>query len=417
MISLLLTAAVAASAPVVIQNVRVEVGDGTVRERANVVIDRGRIVSVEGAYPIAARPIDGTGKTLTPGLIATYSRVGIIEIELEPGANDSEMQPPPPYGSGRGPRSSLVPGFNVALGFNPESVWIPIVREEGVTTAIVAPSGGAIAGLGAWADLNGSLTERPNPAKPIALFGGIGTDAVLHNGGARGAVWLDLHEAFADARFFKQHRADYDRGNARPLALSPLHLQALQPVIDYEIPFVIQADRASDILDAIAFSRAEHIKLVIAGGGEAWKVADALAEAKVPVVIEPSHQEPDSFDRVAWRDDLAAVLDRAHIPVVITATGFPLTSRRVRQEAGIAVGAGLQHAAAIQAITLNAAKAFGRDREYGSIQPGKRADLVLWSGDPLELSTVVERVWIGGEEQSLNTRQRQLFERYKTKGP
>ena len=83
----------------------------------------------------------------------------------------------------------------------------------------------------------------------------------------------------------------------------------------------------------------------------------------------------------------------------------------------MAVGTGLQHATAIQAITLNAAKAFGRDREYGSIQPGKRADLVLWSGDPLELSSVAERVWIGGEEQSLNTRQRQLFERYKAKGP
>src|SRR4051794_39206363 len=125
MIALLLAAA-AASSPCVIQDVRLEVGDGTVREHASVVINRGVITAIDGRTPAGARVIPGKGKTLTPGFIATGSQVGVVEVSLEPSANDSEMQPPPPYGDRPG-RSSLVPGFSVAWGFNPESVWIPVV--------------------------------------------------------------------------------------------------------------------------------------------------------------------------------------------------------------------------------------------------------------------------------------------------
>jgi imidazolonepropionase-like amidohydrolase len=419
MIALVLAAGTCA--PCIIQNARVEVGNGSIRDHATVVIDHGKIFSIDPPtlppLPEGVRPIDGTGKVLAPGFIATRSVLGVVEVEAEPGANDLEMAPPPPYAGGPPGRSSLVPGFSLAWAFNPSSVWIPVAREEGVTSAVIEPSGGVIAGQGAWVTLTGALTDLPDLARPAAMFGGIGVDAVLRGGGARGAVWLSLFEAFADARFYIEHRAAIDHGDARPLSLSALHLQALIPVIELKVPFAIQADRASDILDAIAFARAERVRLIILGGAESWKVADALAAAKIPVVIEPSKQEPWSFDSIAYRDDLAALLDKADVPLVITSTGFPTSARRVRQEAGMAVGMGLTHEAALKAITLGAAQAFGHDKEVGSIEVGKRADVVLWSADPLELSSVAERMWIGGEEQSLYTRQRALVERYRVQAP
>ena len=400
----LLVAATTACSPCIIQNVRVEVGDGTVIGRTNVGIAHGKIVSLSGSMPPMTQVLDGEGKTLAPGFIAAESDLGTVEVSLEPSANDTEMH-----------GAALTPGFSVAWGFNPLSIWIPIVREEGVTNAVIAPSGGLLAGQAAWVSLTGSLASAPDPAHPVAMFGDVGADAAGRVGGARGAVWLQLRQAFADARFYKKSRADYEAGEARPLSLTPLHLEALLSIVDGTLPLVVHANRASDILEAIAFAKAEKVKLVIAGGAEAWKVLDQLTERAIPVIIEPSTQEPSSFDRLASRDDLATLLERANIPLLISASGSPIAGRRLRQEAGIAVGNGLSHSGAVRAITLAVARAFGRDSEYGSVETGKRANVVLWSGDPLELSSVAEHIWIDGEEQSLSTRQRELAERYRTK--
>jgi imidazolonepropionase-like amidohydrolase len=403
MIALLLAAAAAAStpAPVVIRNVRVEVGNGTVLEKATVRLAGGRIASVTPGDVASPDAIDGSGKTLAPGFISAASQLGIVEIGEEPSTIDSGTRGSP-----------YRPGFSTAWGFNPTTVEIPNVRDEGVTSAVLAPQGGVLSGQAAWIDLTGSLSSAPDPAKPIALFAAINSDAAGQAGGARGALWLGLREAFADARFYKQNRSAYEQGHARPLSISPLHLEALLPVIDGTIPLVIAAHRASDIQDAISFAQTEHLKLIILGGAESWQVADQLSKAQVPVVIQPSGQEPASFDQMEARDDLPALLEKAHVPVLINCSDFPQSSRRLRQEAGIAIANGLSRGAAIEAITLGVARAFGRSREYGSIEAGKRADIVLWSGDPLELSSVAEHIWIDGEEQSLHSRERALAERY-----
>jgi imidazolonepropionase-like amidohydrolase len=405
MITLFVAAALTVCSPCVIQNVRVEVGDGTIVARANVVIDRGRIVSVGEEVPADAVAINGAGKILTPGFIETRSRLGIVEVEQERTANDSGLR--------HGP---ITPAFSVAWGYNPESVWIPIAREEGVTSAVLAPFGGIIAGSGAWVDLTGALSTLPDPLKPLAMFGAIGADTAASSGdGARGGLWLALRQAFADARLYKANRAAFDKGLGRPLSLSPLNLEALLPVLDGTLPLVLEANRASDILTALEFSRLERVRLVIAGGAEAWRVPDALRKGNVPVLLRPSLQEPGTFDQLATQDDLAGILDRAGVAVVISVNGGAPDARRLRQEAGMAVAMGMSRTSALKAITLNAAEAFGRGREYGSVTSGKHANVVLWSGDPLETSTVVERLWIDGEERSLDTRQRKLVERYRPK--
>lgn len=393
-----LAVAAAICAPCAIENVRVEVGDGTVLESTTVVFDEDRILSVGAPAPPGARRINGSGHTLTPGLIETRGQLGLVEVAGEPSTSDGSLS------------GALVPGFQAADAFNPASVWIPITREEGITSAVAVPGGGVLSGTGSWVDLTGELGVTLPPA---GLHGSVGESAAAAAGGSRGGVWMALREVFADARFLRRNRAAFDRGQARELSLSPLHLDALVPVIDRTQPLVLTANRASDILAALAFAQAEQLRLVISGGAEAWLVAEPLAAAGIPVIVRPSGQGPSSFESLRSRDDLAARLHRAGVPVVISSGGWNTGLRRLRQEAGIAVAHGLPRNAALRAITHEAAAAFGMSDQVGRVAAGQRANLVLWSGDPLELDTHAETVWIDGRERPHDNRQRRLVERYR----
>lgn len=181
-------------------------------------------------------------------------------------------------------------------------------------------------------------------------------------------------------------------------------------MLEGRLPLVLSAHRASDILEAVRFGQEEKLRVVIAGGSEAWLVATELKAAQVPVLLVPSSLVPGSFEQLRARDDVATKLAAAGVSVAIACND--MSRRRLRQEAGIAVSYGLPRAQALSAITLQPAKALGVDGEVGSIEKGKRADLVLWSGDPLELSSFAEKVFIGGVEQPLGTRQTKLVERY-----
>jgi imidazolonepropionase-like amidohydrolase len=144
-------------------------------------------------------------------------------------------------------------------------------------------------------------------------------------------------------------------------------------------------------------------------------VAAQLAKAQVPVVLVPSQQVPGNFEQLRARDDAAALLSAAGVPLVLGCADS--SHRRLRQEAGLAVAYGLPRAKALATITSSPARALGLEKELGTVEPGKRADLVLWAGDPLELSTLAQRIFIGGVEQSLVTRQTKLVERYLERVP
>ena len=389
------------SASVAFEHVDVELGNGLALKNTTVVVVDGRIVSVgRGPIPEGAVRIDGGGKkVLTPGFIDAASPLGLKEVDLEPSTVDESL-------SG----AVMVPGFRVADGFNPLSMRIPVAREEGVTSAVLAPGGGVLAGVGHWVALTGTLSSMPDMTKPVAMFGDVGKSGVSISGGARGGLWLKLREVVADARWYAKNKAAVEQNRSRILSLTPLHLEALLPVLDGKLPLVLSAHRASDILEAIRFGQEEKLRIVIAGGTEAWLVAAELKQAKVPVLLVPSSQVPGSFEQLHARDDVATRLDAAGVSVAIACADF--SRRRLRQEAGIAVSYGLPRLRALRAITLGPAEALGLDKELGSIERDRRADLVLWSGDPLELSTVAEKVFIGGVEQPLATRQTKLVERY-----
>lgn len=389
-----------------IENARVEAGDGTVLERATVVVgDDGRIADVGPAVkvPAGATRIDGQGRVLTPGFFETQSQMGLTEVLAEETTNDYGVIAPVP---------EPTPGLRAADGFNPFSVRVPITREEGVTTVITSPSGALLYGLGYVVDLTGETSSRPDPARPVAMFGGIAEQDTGAAGQSRVGLWLKLREILDDARFYQRNRASFDRNAARKLSLSRVHLEALAPVLDGKLPLVLVAHRATDLLAAIQLKREQKLDVIVAGGAESWKVARALAEAKVPVLFQPSLQGPRAFETLLARDDTAKILDEAGVTLVLSAgEDWDENSRRLRQEAGIAVAHGLSRAAALRAITDTPARVF-RKTDRGLVAKGRRADLVLWSGDPFELSTVAERVWIAGRPMSLDTRQRALAKRY-----
>ncbi len=403
MISVFFTALGATlAAPLAIENVTVEVGDGTVLNRVTVVIDNGRITAVgPGSAPAGATRLDGSDKVLAPGFIESTSQLGLVEVGLEDGTVDDHLED-----------QVLSPAFRAADGLNVLSVRLAISREEGVTSTVVAPRGGVISGTGYWLDLVPALERRPDPTRPLAMFGAIGHSAIAEAGGARGGLWLTLRQLIEDTRFFTRNRSAIDRGESRPLVASPLHLEAFVPVVEGRLPLVLEADRATDILAALELAAAYKLRLVIGRGAEAWRVADALAKAKVPVILQPSMQTPWSFETLLARDDAAARLHQAGVPLLISSGDSDQNLRRLRQEAGIAVANGLPHAEAVRAITSRPAEVFGKLAELGTVSVGKRANLVLWSGDVLELSSVAERVFIDGVELPQDNRQRRLVERY-----
>lgn len=396
------TALLGAASPnaTVLENARVLTGTGAVMEHASVRIENGIITAIGTSVKLdGATRIDCSDSVITPGFIEVNTQLTLSEIGLEKTTVDSAPKVQAPS-----------PAFRAADGVQPLSPRVGISREEGVTSVVVSPQGTLLYGQAYWLDLLGTLASRPNPKNPIAMFGGLsGSTHKFY--GARGEIWMTLRGIVADARFYRANKAKFDNGATRPLALAPMQLEAMLPVLDGKMPLVLEVNRASDILAALEFVREEGIKLVIVGGAEAWLVAKELALAKVPVVLHPSLQMPDSFDALQARDDSATLLATASVPLIISAGDEDQNVRRLRQEAGIAVARGLPYPQAITAISERPARVFGRN-DLGTIAVGQRADIVVWSRDPLELSSVAKHVFIAGKAQDLMTRQKLLAKKY-----
>lgn len=391
-------AAVEEAPPLAFAGATLHTGTGEVIADATVVAARGLIAAVGkgAAAPAGAQTVSGKGMVITPGLIDPLTSVGLVEVDLEEPTRDDHQA-----GS-----DLLRAGFRAADGYNPASVVIPVTRLEGVTSVGVIPTGGLISGQSAWADLDGATAAEALAAAPLALHVRLGAGKEGH-----ATSVLRVREAFDDARTFQKKRADYERNQTRRFAPSRLDLEALAAALDGKLPVVFHVDRAAEILTALAIAREHKLRPVIAGGAEAWKVAKELSAAKVPVILYPL-QQPSSFETLGARDDNAARLHAAGVAVGIS-TGDTHNARKLRQVAGNAVRAGLPWEAALAAITRVPAEALGMGARHGTLAPGKVANFVVWSGDPLELGTRVVEVVIRGRRVPLRSRQTALFERYK----
>jgi imidazolonepropionase-like amidohydrolase len=337
---------------------------------------------------------------VTPGFIDASDDVGAIDVDLEAPTNDVDAH------------AALGPAVRMVDAYNPRSTLIPITRSAGITSVVVVPHYGVLSGQGAFVDLVDQDVAAPVVRAPVAQYASVDEATAEAASSTRGALWVMLREALDDARFYGTHRAQYDANTSRPMLLRRQGLEALQPVVRAALPLVVTAHRASDIENVLRMADEQKLRVIIQGGSEAWMLGDELARRKVPVIVDPLEDLPARFDRLHARSDNAALLSRAGVRVVIATFASHLASR-LWQHAGNAVRLGMDHDAAVRAVTEGPAAAFDVPG-YGKLEPGAVGNVVVWSGDPLQTSTRVEHVFVRGHEASLETRQTLLLQRYRT---
>lgn len=354
------------------------------------------------SIPSNADRIDASGQVVTPGLMDVATATGLVEVSSVGGTRDNALDTD----------DAIRAAFDVTDGINPNSVVIPVTRLGGVTTVASTPGGGAVSGQGAVIDLHGRTIDDMLVKRDAALYANFNPGGADAAGEARGGLAMRLREAFEDAQFYAENQDAYRSGATRDLSISRLDLETLSTVLDGEMPLVVRASRASDIDAALRIAEEFDLDLRIEGGHEAWMRADRLADANVPVIVKPLNNLPTEFDRLGTRFDNAARLSEAGVPVVLS-TFDTHNARNLRLEAGNAVRYGMDSDAALRAVTLEPAQILGVDDSHGTLEAGKAANVVVWSGDPFELTTSVEHVFIDGEEMPDDSRQKRLMRRYR----
>src|SRR5436190_2300398 len=378
------------------------IAKGTVLIRDGVIVGVGDNVAV----PSGAQTIDATGKVVTPGLINSLTAIGLIEIGQVRDTNDV---------AARG-TNNVAASFKPWDGLNPTSTLFAPTRNEGVTTVVIAPRGGLISGQAAAIDLaNGHVSDvlRRGPVAMIAQM----SSAAAAGTTARGELIGKLRALFDDVKYYMSHRGDYDRAQTRTLSATIADLESLIPVVDGRIPLIIDADSVAEIDSALALARDYKLKIMISGGAEAWLTADRLAAANVPVLTGAMNNIPGSFATLNQRQENAALLRKAGVKIALVGNDDSdeshFNARNLKYEAGNAVAYGMSYDDALRAVTLTPAELFGLNDHIGSLQAGRDANLVVWSGDPFEFSTQVEHVFIKGGEIKEKSRQDMLTDRYK----
>ena len=359
----------------------------------NIIIGVGNNLIIDGN----TRVIEVKGLPVTPGLISPMSNLGIVEINALDVTRDDES-------------NLLSAGFSIFNAFNPHSTGIPWNRSNGVTSAISTPSTSSfpIFGLGSHFVLDGSLEIKGT--KDIAMFGRLGSSY-----GSR-AETLSLFGTLLEiGKLAKSVPVEeiLEMTIAEKLELQAQDIIALGKVANDLMPFVIETNRAVDILQALAMKKKYGLNLILASVEEAPMVLTELQESNTPVIIDPMDNIPNSFDELGSSLDLGRILDQAGIPIMFS-TQRSHNYHLMRQGSGNAVAHGMSYETAIKGMTQTVAQTFNLDNR-GSIEPGKLADVIVWDGDPLEPASFPKIVMIEGQLQDLSSRSSKLTERYTNK--
>ena len=385
-------------------------------DNGTVIIERGRITAVgQGlALPPGATIIDATGKIVTPGLVAGMATLGIVEVEGVNQTDDASARGSP-YGA----------AIDVTPAVNPVSPPLAIERAGGVTRAIIGPEPAAqvFAGQGAAISLadvgaGGSIVMQ----RRLFQFADLGEDGARLAGGSRPAAWLELRAGLAEAQRFARNPAGFDGGRTKDSLVKRLDAEALVPVVDGRMPLVVHAERASDIVNVLGLRRDfPKLRLILIGAREGWQVAGQIAAAKVPVITLSLFNLPDSFETLASTRSNVGRLAAAGVVVGFGLFGgdsgtqgrnLPYFAGNAVAQGSVPGGTGLTRGQALAAITRNPAAIFGLS-DLGSLETGKRGDVVVWDGDPFEFASTPTVVVIDGKVQPLETRQTLLRDRYR----
>jgi imidazolonepropionase-like amidohydrolase len=430
----------AATQTIAVTGGTVALGDGSAPiPNGTVVIRDGRVVAAgQGvAVPAGAQVINAAGKWVTPGIIAGFSRLGLVDVDAVAGSNDQ---------SSNGPFSAAL---DIAPALNPNAAPVPINRAEGVTRAIVAPTTGKSIFAGQGALIDTGADGQPVTRARLFQYVELGEQGAETAGGSRAASHALLRNALREAQQIAgggrtvrnvagrepgdprnepvvvnpNETRDYEARRNQDVLLTRFDAVALGPVIRGQQILAIHAERASDLRQVIALKREfPAIRMVIVGADEGWTVARELAASGIPVIASALSDLPAQFESLAATQSNVGRMRAAGVKVAIGTINDDeqRMAFRARWYAGNLVGlarvpgaTGLSWGDALAAITSAPAEAMGVGGEVGSLRPGRRGDLVIWSGDPLDNLSAAEAVFIDGVQQPLETRQTRLRDRYR----
>lgn len=369
-----------------------------VLENTDIFIRGGKVQRIGKDLPVPQDDVhvfNAEGKPLTPGFFAGITSIGITEVSAVEESSDSGLA-----------LKEMRPEFDVVPAYNPNSTLIPVTRIEGFSFTLLGanPQGSIFGGQGQLVLLDGGYESFIGAP---ALFISVGRNASSLSGSSRAGQWMLLNQAMQEA--------DSPPTSTETALLTRAGRGTLSAYANGG-KVVFNVDRASDILETLRFAERYGFDPVISGGREAWMVAGQLADAGVPVLLDPLNNLPSSFDSLGSRLDNAAILEAAGVVVAISGAGSH-NARNQRQMAGNAVSHGLPHEAGIAALTSNPAKIFGVADQQGSIQKNQAANVVLWSGDPLDVTSAAEVVIINGKLIPMESRQTKLRDRYLPENP
>ncbi|HKP11188.1 MAG TPA: amidohydrolase family protein [Blastocatellia bacterium] len=413
------SAAAQAGDTYVIRNARIVTVTGPVIERGSVVIANGKIAAVGANVqaPANARVIDGTNLSVYPGMIDAGGEIGLTEIDSVAGSVDvAEI----------GDNNANI---HVDVAIRPDSSHVAVTRVNGITSALTAPRGGLIAGQSALLNLDGWVPRDMILKSPVAMHvnwpGGFGRGSEFAFQGQRGVTTEarreqdkeveSLKKILRDARAYADAKDARARDASLPKQDVDLKMEALIPVVRGTMPVVVNANTERDIKGAIAFADEMKIKMILAGGIEAYRVADQLKAKNIPVIVGPvlrmPNREDDPYD-AAFAN--AGLLAKAGVKIAFQTTDSA-TARDLPYHAGMAAAFGLPREEALKAVTIYPAEIFGVADRIGSVEQGKVANLIVTDGDPLEIRTQIKHVFINGREVPLSSRHTELYEKYKAR--
>jgi imidazolonepropionase-like amidohydrolase len=381
------------------------------------VIENGKIAAVGGAstaIPRGAKVIDAAGMTIYPGLIDSETHLGLTEIEAEKMTNDLLE-----------PSDEIMPNMHVYDAFHAETATIPVTRINGITNAIVAPGDGdTLSGQDSFIQLAGRSRDEMLLVRDIAMpFNFTGRQRRNQSFEqakfpfTRMGMAAQLRQAFIDAQEYEQKQSAYEKKKSKdgdkagPPPKRDLKLEALLPYLHGQKPVVLAAEEPNDVQTAMDIAHEFHLKVIFNHLTHSAAILDKVAASGFPVIVGPIYEQPKESERYDAVFRLPAEMAQHHIKIAF-ASYDAHNARNLPYAAGYSVAFGLPYDEALKALTLNPAQMWGVDKELGSLDVGKTANVVVANGDPLDVKTDVKHVFIDGREIPLVSRQTELRDEY-----
>ena len=388
---------------------------GDVIEGGTVVFNKGKLVDVGTTVviPSNALRVDIAGKHVYPGLIETVSQLGLAEIDAVRATLDY-------YELG-----SINPNVRAEKAVNPDSERIPVTRSNGIALAVSMPRGGLLSGQSALMMLDGWTWEDMTLKAPVGMVidwpqipvtKAYGKQQSKDSQREQIQKRLDeLEKTFREARAYKTAR-EAAGNKGVPFQKTDVRWESLIPVLDGKLPVWILANSIQEIETAVEWADRQKIRMVLVGGADAPQASELLKRKGIPIVVTPILRLPSRRD--SDYDEQYTVplrLYEAGIPFCIAGGSSMGNERNLPYHAAMAAAFGLPKDITLKSVTLFAARILGVDDRVGSIEKGKDATLIVTDGDPLEITTHVEMMYIQGRNVDLNNRQKMLYAKYREK--